>query len=167
MHNQGPILPMKVSNPINCRAQSECIHLVFPTDKNYIYIYIYAFSNNILPQLPPRIWYDPHPWRVVPHNWLTVSPKKITDGNILKAEIFYSIKSLVFLLSSHRCFTFLCCSVGSFQCISKLLCSPGKVASKRPTLNSNPVSTWQCVGPNTRAKSYQLPFNLVFLITAY
>lgn len=82
-------------------------------------------------------------------------------------EIFYSITSLVFLLPSLSHSQMLHFSLRFCGFLSTCFQTPLVSWSRRPTLGSNLVSTWQCMSPNTGAKSYQLTFNLVLPITAY
>lgn len=95
MYKQGPILLMKVSNHVNCRAQSECICFLSPTRKKKN-----AFSSNILPQLPQDPDMAPIPEGWFPHNWESLVYGISKEDDSLKMDIFYSIKSLAVLFPS-------------------------------------------------------------------
>ena len=89
MHHQGPILPVKVSNHINYRAQSECTHFLSPTDKKKI-----RFFKQYTPTASPEILIWLPSLKVVPPQlkitglWYLQRRLQFKDGNIFNSSVF-------------------------------------------------------------------------------
>lgn len=76
---------MKVSNHINFRAQSECIHFVSPIDENMLFQIIHSHS------FPQESDMAPTPEEWFPHNWESLVYGITKKDYSWKVQVFYSI----------------------------------------------------------------------------